>query len=325
MTELTMRAAIAITRIEANAADAKASESAAQSFYEANSALILTVVTIVLTALVTWVLVRIARRITANLVNGAQASLDRTEAGTASHLSKQQLLRRVRTMSKLITNTIVWVQVAIAMAIIFSILGVNITAIFASAGVVAAALTFSAQTILKDIITGLFFIAEDQIDIGDVVDVGFGLGVVESVSLRVTQVRGFDGFLWSVRNGEIVRTSNRSRGWLRLLLEIDFTLDSDIELAKETVLRALSDALTQHAAPHEVQATPTCWGLPAFNGYGYRLKFQAEYSAQAFDRLDSAMHEAAFRAIRAEKALTLALVPAVIGDTVVAQLPPSRP
>jgi hypothetical protein len=149
------------------------------------------------------------------------------------------------------------------------------------------------------------------------------LGVVESVSLRVTQVRAFDGSLSSVRNGEIVRTSNRSRGWLRLMLEIDFTLDSDIELAKETVLRALSDALAQHAAPHELQAAPTCWGLPAFNGYGYRLKFMVEYSAQAFDRLDSAMHEAAFRAVRAEKAL--ALVPAVINDAVVAPLPPSQP
>lgn len=145
------------------------------------------------------------------------------------------------------------------------------------------------------------------------------MGVVESVSLRVTQVRAFDGFLWSVRNGEIVRTSNRTRGWLRLILEVDFTSDSDIDVAKKTVLQALSDALEQHAAPHEVQAAPTCWGLPAFNGYGYRLKFLVEYSALAFDRLDSAMHEAVFRAIYAEKRLTRALIPAVIDSTLVAQ------
>lgn len=325
MSEIIVRMAATIARGETDAADAEASESGAQAFYEANSVLILTAVTIVLTALVTWLLVRVARKITAKVAAGAQASLDRTEEGSASHRSKQQFLRRLRTMSNLITNIIVWVQVAIAMAIIFSILGVNITAIFASAGVVAAALTFSAQTLLKDIITGIFFIAEDQIDVGDVVDVGFGLGVVESVSLRVTQVRAFDGFLWSVRNGEIVRTSNRSRGWLRFILEIDFTPDSDIELARETVLHALSDALRRHAAPHEVQAMPSCWGLEAFSGYGYRLKFLVEYSALAFDRLDSAMHEAAFRAIRAEARLALSLMPVVIEDVVVAQPPASQP
>lgn len=270
----------------------------------------------------TWVLVRMARRFTKRVINGAEASLDRTEEGTDSHRSKQQLLRRVRTVSTLITNIIVWVQFAIASAVVFSILGVNVNAIFASAGAIAAMATFSAQTLLKDIMTGLFLIAEDQIDVGDVVDVGFGLGVVESVGLRTTQVRAFDGFLWSVRNGEIVRTSNRTRGWLRLILEIDFSLESDIDLAKKTVLAGLTRAIEEHAGPHELQAAPSCWGMPVFNGYGYRLKFLVEYSASAFDRLDSAMHEAAYRAIRAQPGLGLALAPSTFEREIVAIEPP---
>lgn len=295
-----------------------------QDFYEANSTIILIGLAIVVACAITWILVRIARRLTRHVIAGAEASLGRTQEGTDAHRSKQQLLRRVRTMSALVSNVIVWVQVAITSGVIFGILGVDVNAIFASAGVIAAVLTFSAQTLLKDIMTGLFLIAEDQIDVGDVVDVGFGLGVVESVSLRTTQVRAFDGFLWSVRNGEIVRTSNRTRGWLRLILEIDFTPESNIEVAKATVLRGLNEALTHHAEAHELQAAPSCWGLEAFNGYGYRLKFLVEYAATAFDRLDSAMHEAAYRAIREQEGIDLAYAPASFTDAGIALEPPTR-
>lgn len=297
-----------IARILSALADG-GSEDAMQGFFEANRVLLLIGSTILIAAIVTWLLVRIARRAIQRVIAGAQASLERAEVGSESRRSKQQLVRRVRTMSSLVSNIIVWVQVTVAAAIVFSILGVDINAIFASAGVIAAVATFSAQALLKDIMTGLFLIAEDQIDIGDIVDVGFGLGVVESVRLRTTQVRAFDGFLWTVRNGEIVRTSNRTRGWLRLILEIDFTPDSDIDLAKETVLRGLNDALSANLQPHELQASPSCWGLEAFNGYGYRLKFLVEYAATAFDRLDSAMREAAYREIGAQEGLALALAP----------------
>ena len=291
------------------AAGSTTSSSGANEFFEANSAIILIGVTIVLVAIVTWILVRVARKLTARVAERAQSAVERSEEGTASHDNAQRLVRRVRTMSALVTNVIVWVQVIIAVAIIFAILGVNVAAIVASAGVIAAALTFSAQTLLKDIITGLFLIAEDQLDVGDVVDVGYGLGVVESVSLRVTQVRAFDGYLWSVRNGEILRTSNRSRGWVRLILEVDFAPAVDIDRARTVVLAALGDALAAHAAPKEVQEEPSCWGLSAFSNYGYRLKFLVAYAAVAFDRLDAAMREAVYRAIAEDPELRLAVGP----------------
>jgi small-conductance mechanosensitive channel len=279
------------------------------AFYEANSEIILIILTIALVSAVTWILVRAARRLTMRVLSKAQARLDRAEAGTATQHGAQQVVRRVRTMNSLITNVIVWVQVAIAAAIILAILGVNVTAIFASAGVIAAALTFSAQALLKDILTGVFLIAEDQLDVGDVVDVGFGAGVVESVSLRVTQVRAFDGYLWTVRNGEIEHLANRSRGWVRMILELDFAPESDLDHAKEVVLTALAGAVATHAAPHEIQAPPSYWGVSGLSGYGFRLKFLVEYSASAFDRLDAGMREAAYRAIIADPKLQLALGP----------------
>ena len=279
------------------------------TFYEANSVIILIILTVALVTTVTWILVRTTHRLTVRVLSKAQARLDRAEAGTANQHGAQQVVRRVRTMSSLITSFIVWVQVTIAAAIIFAILGVNVTAIFASAGVIAAALTFSAQALLKDILTGLFLIAEDQIDVGDVVDVGFGPGVVESVNLRITQVRAFDGYLWTVRNGEIEHLANRSRGWMRMILEIDFAPETDLDHAKEVVLTALTASLKTIAAPQEIQAPPTYWGVSGISGYGFRLKFLVEYSASAFDRLDAGMREAAYRAIHADSKLKLALGP----------------
>ncbi|MGU7748561.1 mechanosensitive ion channel domain-containing protein, partial [Enterobacter hormaechei] len=70
---------------------------------------------------------------------------------------------------------------------------------------VGAGLGFGAQNIVKDVLNGIFIVAEDQIGIGDVVDLGLATGIVEFVSVRITHVRDVNGTLWYVRNGEITR------------------------------------------------------------------------------------------------------------------------
>lgn len=87
-----------------------------------------------------------------------------------------------------------------------AILGVNVAPFIASAGIVGVALGFGAQNLVRDFITGIFMLFEDQYGVGDVVDVGDAVGTVESVGLRITTVRDLQGTLWYVRNGG-------SRGW----------------------------------------------------------------------------------------------------------------
>ncbi len=94
-------------------------------------------------------------------------------------------------------------------------LGYDVAPIIASAGILGVALGFGAQSLVKDFLSGIFMIFEDQYGVGDVVDVGEASGTVEAVSLRVTRLRDVNGTVWYVRNGEILRVGNMSQNWAR--------------------------------------------------------------------------------------------------------------
>ena len=115
--------------------------------------------------------------------------------------------------------------------------------LLASAGVVGVALGIGCQSLVRDFVSGIFIILEDQYGVGDVVDVGEVSGTVEAVNLRVTRMRDVDGTVWYVRNGEILRVGNQSQGWSRAVLDITVANDEDIARARELLLR-------RRAQPH---------------------------------------------------------------------------
>ncbi|WP_223884182.1 mechanosensitive ion channel family protein [Micromonospora craniellae] len=92
--------------------------------------------------------------------------------------------------------------------------------LLASAGIAGVALGFGAQSLVKDLLAGLFMLLEDQYGVGDNVDLGEATGVVEAVGLRVTTVRDGRGVLWYIRNGEIVRVGNKSQGWALVVVDL---------------------------------------------------------------------------------------------------------
>jgi len=106
------------------------------------------------------------------------------------------------------TSVIIW---GTAGLMVLSILGVNVGPLLASAGIIGVALGFGAQTLVKDYISGLFLIIEDQYGIGDEVEIGSVKGKVEAVALRTTRVRDESGVLWYIRNGEILNVANFSQ------------------------------------------------------------------------------------------------------------------
>src|SRR3546814_1040491 len=93
--------------------------------------------------------------------------------------------------------------------------GINLAPLIAGAGIVGVALGFGAQSLVKDFLSGLFMLAEDQYGVGDVIDVGEATGTVEVVNLRTTKLRAVDGTVWHVPNGEIRRVGNMSQQWAR--------------------------------------------------------------------------------------------------------------
>jgi len=128
----------------------------------------------------------------------------------ASSITPERMILRAKTLGSVLSNFITWSIYVLAVTMLLSELGVAVGALIAGAGILGAALGFGAQNIVRDLLSGLFIVFEDQYGIGDSVDLGEASGVVESVGLRITQLRDSKGTLWYVRNGEILRVGNMS-------------------------------------------------------------------------------------------------------------------
>jgi moderate conductance mechanosensitive channel len=128
--------------------------------------------------------------------------------------------QRAEAIGSVLRSTVTAVVFAIAVLLMLSELNFNLAPLIASAGIAGVALGFGAQTLVKDVISGIFMLLEDQYGVGDVVDLGEATGVVEAVGLRITTVRDARGVLWYIRNGEIIRVGNKSQGWAMVIVDM---------------------------------------------------------------------------------------------------------
>ncbi|MFB9239520.1 mechanosensitive ion channel family protein [Plantactinospora siamensis] len=128
--------------------------------------------------------------------------------------------QRAEAIGSVLRSGVTAVVFSIAALTILSELSFNLGPLLASAGIAGVAIGFGAQSLVKDLIAGLFMLIEDQYGVGDTVDLGEATGVVESVGLRVTTVRDGRGVLWYIRNGEIVRVGNKSQGWAMVIVDL---------------------------------------------------------------------------------------------------------
>ena len=126
-------------------------------------------------------------------------------------LAEQRLAARTKTIASVLDNFATWLITVTAIVMVLSELGVNVGALIAVSTVVGAAIGFGAQTLVKDLISGLFIVFEDQYGVGDRVQLDGVTGIVERVGLRVTEVRDENAVLWFIRNGEILKVGNFSQ------------------------------------------------------------------------------------------------------------------
>jgi small conductance mechanosensitive channel len=112
----------------------------------------------------------------------------------------------------------------------------------------------------------LFIVVEDQFGVGDFVDLGTATGVVESIRLRVTQVRDSEGTVWYVRNGEILRVGNQSQGWSRIILDLPLAYNSDLEKAKKAIEAAAAKLTETPALKTGLIGKAEVWGIQALGG-----------------------------------------------------------
>lgn len=124
--------------------------------------------------------------------------------------SEERIAQRGKTIGSVLDNLATWSITLTALVMVISELGVNVGALIAVSTILGAALGFGAQTLVKDVISGIFIVFEDQYGVGDKVSLMGVTGVVERVRLRVTEVRDQDNMLWFIRNGEILNVGNSS-------------------------------------------------------------------------------------------------------------------
>ena len=145
---------------------------------------------------------------------------------------------RVRTLGSVLTNAVDVILVVVVLLTIMRVLEIPLEPVLAASGIGGVALAFGAQSLVKDYISGILMIFEDQFGVGDLIDTGEVKGTVEEVGLRVTRLRDANGQIWYVRNGEIIRVGNQSQGWSTGLADVPIASTEDPARAIE-VLRAM--------------------------------------------------------------------------------------
>jgi len=218
--------------------------------------------------IVVAVLLRVAlhftiRRIVDQVVNGIKRkqNVDDTQALMASPLQAVRVVQRTRTLGSVLNNVVTVLIAGIALVLVLGELNFDIVAIVGAASVVGAGLAFGAQNIVKDLLNGVFMVAEDQLGVGDVVDVGPAAGVVEAVGIRVTQVRDVNGVLWFVRNGEILRVGNMSQGWTRVVIDLAVPYSADVDQVQDAMLETATELAAVPRWKRAILETPEVWGI----------------------------------------------------------------
>lgn len=200
------------------------------------------------------------------VIRGIISGMNGKAAIAAGLVQNARVVQRAQTLGSVLSNFITWSVVLVALSSVLSELGVAVGALVAGAGILGAAVGFGAQSLVRDLISGLFIVFEDQYGVGDSVDLGQANGIVESVGLRVTQVRDVSGVLWYVRNGEVVRVGNQSQGWSRVVLDIPLAYSTPLEKAREVILEAAQSLTGNPDLAKQLLGQPEVWGIELLSG-----------------------------------------------------------
>ncbi|MCU1402602.1 MAG: mechanosensitive ion channel protein [Microbacteriaceae bacterium] len=218
--------------------------------------------------LIRLVLQFVIRRVVDRVVSGVKKrqNVDDTQSLKASPLAAVRIVQRTRTLGTVLSNVVTAVIAIIALTIILNTAVPNITSSFALiTAALGAGLGFGAQNIVKDVLNGLFMVAEDQLGVGDVVDLGPATGVVEAVGIRITQVRDVNGILWFVRNGEILRVGNMSQGWARVIIDLGIPYELDVDEVQDRMLATATELSTDAKWRSRIIEKPEIWGLESIS------------------------------------------------------------
>ena len=242
--------------------------------------LLLRPLSILIVVLVTWIAARYGSRVIRRTVSAfesraqqrADAARDADDGSPDSPESHLALARRVETVGRIVAN--IWRGVAwtIGVLILLGLVGVNLTPLIAGATVVGATVGFGAQTLVRDFLSGFLLLVEDQYRIGDTLQTTTATGVVEEMSLRVTRLRGADGTVWYVPNGDIRTLGNHSRHAAVVGIDIFVPIGTPIGEASDLALVEAQAAAEDPEIAGAVLDSPVLLGVEQTDATGAVLR-----------------------------------------------------
>lgn len=232
---------------------------------------------------------RLSERMAGGAVLGGLMARVRN-AAPESALANERRAQRAATMSSVLQSFSTGVIYSIALLMSLSELTFNIGPLIAGAGIIGVALGFGSQSLVKDFLSGLFMILEDQYGVGDQVDLGSAKGVVESVGLRVTRVRDSAGTYWYVRNGEIARVGNQTQGWSLVIIDLDLPPTASIDEVR-AVLTEAGHKLMAGSFASSILEHPEIWGVQALSQNAIVMRVVVKTQSTVATKVELAFRE----------------------------------
>jgi small-conductance mechanosensitive channel len=227
------------------------------------------------------------------VINGAAAQ---AEAALVDERRKQ----RVRALGAILRSAASVTIFSIAGFIVLGDLGINLAPLLASAGVVGVAIGFGAQSLVRDYLSGIFMLVEDQYGVGDVITVGDATGTVENVTLRITRMRDVNGIVWHIRNGAIETVGNESQGWARAVIDFPVPFEADLAAIRDLLTQTGDEMWNDPVWRVVMLEAPEVWGAQEISSSEVTMRIvvktaplrQWEVEREMRARVKHALHEA---------------------------------
>jgi small conductance mechanosensitive channel len=241
---------------------------------------------VVISAIVRGVLHIVIGRVVNRVVSGVKRkqNVEDTQALQHSPIHAARVVQRTRALGGVLNSVVTTVVVITAIILIISVAAPEATAAFSLiTAALGAGLGFGAQNVVKDILNGLFMVSEDQLGVGDVVDLGPATGVVEAVGIRITQVRDVNGTLWFVRNGEILRVGNLSQGWARVIIDLAVPYEADVDAVQTRMLETAVALRDEPKWRKLIIERPEIWGIESVSAEAIVIRLVVKVRAGSKD------------------------------------------
>ena len=274
---------------------------------------------VVLAVVLRWLLVRavnrmVRRTVAANVSDRIVENRATRVLASATGALSERRRQRTETLGSVLRSLVTFVVFGVAFLMVLGEFHIDLAPLLASAGVAGVALGFGAQSLVKDFLSGVFMLLEDQYGVGDVVDTGEAVGTVEEVTLRITKLRDAGGVAWYVRNGEITRIANKSQGWSTAIVDLPVAYTENVERVTD-IISGVVDAMYDDPQWSDVMLEkPTVAGVEQITGTTLTIRVIAKTGPNQQWGLQRAIRERVKDAFDAAGVRAPVVFPAVPGQ-----------